>query len=74
VEAAGGGSRLARLVGVTKGAVQQWKSEGIPAARVPLVSALTGIPMQELRPDLFLGIPQVCQSAEAAQSAAMVAA
>lgn len=50
---AGGGAALARALGVTKGAVQQWKQAGIPASRVPAVARLTGIPMRELRPDLF---------------------
>lgn len=53
VEKAGGGAALARAIGVTRFAVQQWKDAGIPAARVPAVSRLTGIPLHELRPDLF---------------------
>lgn len=53
IAAAGGAPALARKVGVNRWAVQQWKASGIPAARVPLVSRITGIPMEELRPDLF---------------------
>ena len=53
IERAGDGAALARGVGVTRFAVQQWKQHGIPAARVPAVSRLTGIPLHELRPDLF---------------------
>lgn len=53
IEGAGGGAALARAVGVTRFAVQQWKDTGIPAARVPAVSRATGLPLHELRPDLF---------------------
>lgn len=53
IEKAGGGAALARAVGVTRFAVQQWKEAGIPAGRVPAVARLTGIPLHELRPDLF---------------------
>jgi len=51
--AAGGGAQLARQIGVTRFAVQQWLTNAIPAARVPAVSRVTGIPMHQLRPDLF---------------------
>ncbi len=57
VEAAGGGAALARLCGVTRYAVQQWKGAGVPAGKLPLVSRITGIPMEELRPDLFGSAP-----------------
>ncbi|MCK8788194.1 helix-turn-helix domain-containing protein [Roseomonas sp. NAR14] len=53
IEAAGGGAALAKRIGVTRFAVQQWKDTGIPAGRVGKVSAATGIPLHELRPDLF---------------------
>ena len=53
IGAAGGGALLARSLGVKRASVQQWKASGIPAARVPAVSRITGIPMHQLRPDLF---------------------
>ena len=53
VQAAGGGAKLARGVGVTRWAVHQWRLFGIPASRVAAVSRLTGLPIHQLRPDLF---------------------
>ncbi len=42
---------LARHLGVTHSAVAQWKR--VPAERVSLVSSVTGIPREVLRPDIF---------------------
>jgi DNA-binding transcriptional regulator YdaS (Cro superfamily) len=50
---AGTAAELGRAVGVSRFAVQQWKDAGIPPARVPAVSRVTGIPLHELRPDIF---------------------
>lgn len=44
-------SQLARDLGITTGAVWQWRR--VPAERVIDVSRLTGIPREELRPDLY---------------------
>lgn len=44
-------ARLAREIGVTRGAVAQWKR--VPAERLGEVTRVTGIPMELLRPDLF---------------------
>jgi DNA-binding transcriptional regulator YdaS (Cro superfamily) len=44
-------ARLAREIGVTRGAVAQW--EQVPAERLGVVSRVTGIPIERLRPDLF---------------------
>lgn len=44
-------ARLAREIGVTRGAVAQWKQ--VPAERLGDVSRVTSIPMATLRPDLF---------------------
>jgi DNA-binding transcriptional regulator YdaS (Cro superfamily) len=41
---------VARALGLTPGAVSQW--DKIPAERVIAISAATGIPAAELRPDL----------------------
>lgn len=43
--------RLARSLGLTPGAVSQW--EQVPADKAADVSRLTGIPVEELRPDVF---------------------
>jgi DNA-binding transcriptional regulator YdaS (Cro superfamily) len=53
IKAAGDGAALAKACGVTRYAVHQWKSSGVPAGRVGAVSAITGIPHHRLRPDLF---------------------
>ncbi len=44
-------SRLARDLGITHGAVNQWRR--IPAERVADVERLTGIPRERQRPDIF---------------------
>jgi transcriptional regulator with XRE-family HTH domain len=44
-------ARLARELGITRGAVAQW--ERVPAERLGDVARVTGIPMDRLRPDLF---------------------
>lgn len=44
-------ARLAREIGITRGAVAQWTK--VPAERLGDVSRVTGIPMNVLRPDLF---------------------
>lgn len=52
IKAAGGASALARRIGtITPQAVSKWKK--IPPLRVAAVSAATGIPQHELRPDLY---------------------
>ena len=47
--------RLARDLGITHGAVNQWKK--VPAERVLEVERITGIPRERLRPDIFEPIP-----------------
>jgi DNA-binding transcriptional regulator YdaS (Cro superfamily) len=48
---AGGVSALGKLIGLTPQAVSAWKQ--VPLERVPEVSAKTGVPSHELRPDYF---------------------
>jgi DNA-binding transcriptional regulator YdaS (Cro superfamily) len=48
-------SKLATALGVTPGAIAQWKR--VPAERVPQVSRITGIPRESLRPDIFAELP-----------------
>ncbi|UMY63911.1 transcriptional regulator [Pseudomonas sp. LS.1a] len=53
-KAAGGQSKLARLLNIKPQAVQHWCTTGkIPAERVLSVEEATGIPRHELRPDLY---------------------
>lgn len=51
----GSQSKLARSLGLLPQSVQKWKA--IPIKRVPRVSAVTGIPPKELRPDFFSDSP-----------------
>ncbi len=44
-------ARLAREIGITRGAVAQW--DKVPAERIGDVARVTGIPFSVLRPDLF---------------------
>ena len=44
-------THLARELGITHGAVFQW--DRVPAERVIDVERITGIPREELRPDLY---------------------
>ncbi len=60
IETAGGGAELARLLGLTRFAVHQWKMSGIPARQVGRVAAITGLNPHFLRPDLW---PQTAPAA-----------
>ena len=51
IEKAGSVSALARMVGVRPQAISQWKE--IPASRARTIADATGIPLHELRPDLW---------------------
>jgi hypothetical protein len=49
--AAGGIAEMARQLGVTRQAVSLW--DKIPLKHLRAVSKMTGIPRQQLRPDLY---------------------
>jgi DNA-binding transcriptional regulator YdaS (Cro superfamily) len=51
VKAAGSKAKLARALGITRSAISQWNR--IPVNRVVEVEQITGIPRNELRPDVF---------------------
>ncbi len=51
IEKAGNAVILARYLGITKGAISQWKV--CPPGRVMQIEELTGISRYELRPDIF---------------------
>jgi len=54
VRHAGSQSNLARRVGVSAQAVQQWVDSGrVSYKRAVAVSRATGVPLCELRPDLY---------------------
>jgi len=44
---------LANLMGVRQPTISRWAKGRVPAERVLKVSKLTGIPPEELRPDVF---------------------
>lgn len=50
-KAARSGAALARGLGITRAAVNEW--DRVPADRVVEVENLTGVPREELRPDLY---------------------
>ena len=52
IEKAGGMRPLAEAIGVTYQAIQSWRTR-IPAERVLAVESATGIPREQLRPDLY---------------------
>lgn len=55
VEIAGSQSALGRVLGVTQRAVWRWVAEGkpLPPQHVLAVEAATGIPKEQLRPDIY---------------------
>jgi DNA-binding transcriptional regulator YdaS (Cro superfamily) len=59
VSEAKGASQLAKLIGVTRSAISQWKR--VPAERVLQVEKATGVSRHELRPDLY-PVEQAVQS------------
>lgn len=51
IKIAGGQRALARLLGIREQSLNQWKT--VPAHRILAIEAATGIPREELRPDLY---------------------
>jgi DNA-binding transcriptional regulator YdaS (Cro superfamily) len=49
----GSGAELARRLGVNKTAISQWRKREIPVKRARDVSRISGIPLHELRPDVW---------------------
>jgi DNA-binding transcriptional regulator YdaS (Cro superfamily) len=52
IKAAGGPVAFANALGINRQAVWAWKQ--IPAERIIEIERLTGVPREELRPDLYL--------------------
>ena len=50
-EKAGGGAALARHLGIARQAIPQWYE--IPIRHVHKIKEVTGIPLTDLRPDIF---------------------
>nr|DAL95761.1 MAG TPA: SOS-response transcriptional repressor [Caudoviricetes sp.] len=51
IKKAGGKSALARKLGISQQSIQQWVV--VPLKRVKQVSEITGVPREELAPELF---------------------
>jgi DNA-binding transcriptional regulator YdaS (Cro superfamily) len=56
VAQAGGLHALGRMLGIRYQSVQSWKR--IPADRVLAIELATGIPREQLRPDLYVPAPE----------------
>jgi len=52
IKAMGSGAALARALGIDRASVCGWAE--IPAKRIIQIERLTGVPREELRPDLYL--------------------
>jgi DNA-binding transcriptional regulator YdaS (Cro superfamily) len=58
INAMGGGAKAARTLGVSRQAVWKWRQKGLfPIGQIILIEHLTGIPREDLRPDVF-GAPR----------------
>lgn len=51
IKKAGGQSALARKLGISQQSIQRWVV--VPLKRVKQVSEITGVPREELAPELF---------------------
>lgn len=53
IQLAGGPTALARAVGVSShNVVRQWQRNRVPAEHCPVIERITGVPCEELRPDV----------------------
>ena len=58
LERGGGISVIARTMGLSDEAVRLWRARGkVPAERVVELEQLTGVPREQLRPDLYRSFP-----------------
>ena len=53
ISKAGGASKLARALGITRQAVEQWKGRVVPPEHVLEIEKITGVSRYELRPDIY---------------------
>jgi DNA-binding transcriptional regulator YdaS (Cro superfamily) len=52
-------TKLATALGITSGAIVQW--DVVPAERMGAIARVTGIPMHQLRPDIFQAAGEVAE-------------
>ena len=62
IQKAGGMSALALELGITRQAISQW--DEVPPLQVLAVEKASGVPRQELRPDIFGSEPQPAPETE----------
>ena len=53
IEVAGSMRKLAHMLDLHHHAVQQWVRARVPADRIVEIERITGVPREELRPDLY---------------------
>jgi len=59
VDAVGGHRKLGRMLHISHQAIGQWRF--IPAERLIEIEILTGVPREQLRPDLYRGFKRVAR-------------
>jgi DNA-binding transcriptional regulator YdaS (Cro superfamily) len=67
IDAGGGLTGLARIIGVKTPSVDGWRERGVPPKRVLAVEAATGVSRHLLRPDIYPRPESVGEPAEAPQ-------
>lgn len=64
LERGGGVSAVAKALKLTDEAVRLWRARGkVPAGRVVELERLTGVPREDLRPDLYRRQPEGAKAA-----------
>jgi DNA-binding transcriptional regulator YdaS (Cro superfamily) len=53
ISKAGGASKLARQLGITRQAVEQWRGRVVPPEHVLVIEKITGVSRYDLRPDIY---------------------
>lgn len=70
IAAAGGRTALARMLGVSGPAVvYQWEQTRVPAEYCPLIEEATGVPCEEIRPDVKWAVLRCKQHSLSTQEA-----
>lgn len=55
IRSAGGQAALAKRLGIHRSSVSRWEADGrVPTERAATVAQISGVPLERLRPDLFL--------------------
>lgn len=54
-------SQLALALNVNRSQVTRWNQNKVPVGKIIQIEAITGIPRQKLRPDVFAGVKVVAK-------------